>query len=93
MASQRKDELLKELDVALNRKVQEKYYKHAKTQQLPVNAAHIDVAADKIKRESQYYDAKHYKVKEHLSKSPVHFKKSAEKESVVVSRVQKSNDH
>lgn len=31
MTTHRKDELLKELDTALNRKVQEKYYNMAKT--------------------------------------------------------------
>jgi|JI9StandDraft_1071089.scaffolds.fasta_scaffold2416495_1 hypothetical protein len=34
MALQRKEELMKELDTALNRKVQEKYFKMTNTQNL-----------------------------------------------------------
>ena len=50
MATQRKDELLKELDVALNRKVQEKYYKNMKTQQLSIQNGKNEYVGDKYKK-------------------------------------------
>ena len=92
MASQRKQELLKELDVALNRKVQEKYHKNIKTQQLANTQGNGQYAADRYKKDV-HGEMKQCRTKDHFARSPIVQKKSAEKEvSLALLKHQKMND-
>ena len=79
MTTQRKEDLLKQLDLALNRKVQQKYHNNnAKTQQIP-NHPTSQYNIDKYKKQT-VVDSKHYKTKDHFVKSPIVGKKSVQKD-------------
>lgn len=76
--AQRKEELLKELDHALNRKVQEKYFKQTKTQQLQGLTQNDPL--DYPKKTSDL-EPKTYRSKDNHAKSPINSKKNVEKET------------
>lgn len=82
MASQRKEELLKELDTALNRKVQEKYFKVAKTQQL--NTQKETNYQDRYSKEFNI-DSKVYRSNDYYPRSPKNPKQN-EREDTMTQR-------